>query len=53
MRYHNIEDPETRTRRQIGLYYQSHYAHKGMIPELAVPGPDSSQLGDRVWRNQF
>jgi hypothetical protein len=46
MRHHKVEDSDILTRRQIGLHYQSHYAHKGMTAEVAVPGPDSSQLRD-------
>ena len=53
MRCHNIKNSKILTRRQIGLHYQSHYAHKGMTAELAVPGPDSSQLWDRARRSQF
>jgi hypothetical protein len=48
MRHHKIEDSDILTRRQIGLHYQSHCAHKGMTAEVAVPGPYSSQLGDRA-----
>ena len=34
------------TRHQIGLDYQSHYAHENMITEVAVPSPDPPQLMD-------
>jgi hypothetical protein len=48
MRHHNTEESDILTRRQIGLHYQSHCAHEGMTAEVAVPGPDSSQLRDRA-----
>jgi hypothetical protein len=53
MRHRDIEDSDILTRRQIGLQYQSHYAHEGMTAEVAVPSPDSSQLRDQAWSNQF
>jgi hypothetical protein len=41
-----LGDPYS-TRRQIGLDYQSHYAHEDVITEIAVPSPDPPQLWDR------
>ena len=45
MKWH-IMTPMTEilTRHQIGLDGQSHYAHKDVTAEAAVPTPDPSQL---------
>ena len=40
--YHDIKECEILTCHQIGLDRQSHYAHKHVIAELAVPNPDLS-----------
>ena len=45
--HHDIEASEILTCHQIGLDCQSHYAHKDVIAEVAVPNPYPPQLWDQ------